>query len=162
MPPPTLILLERTGCWAAALRRELGDAPVRLIETRSFGECWQQLAAAPAALVAWELTAANVQTLVSNLLRLDRDFPAASAIVLAERRLAAADRLLREAGGIHFVTSPRALEPVAQIMRRRTAAPAAAQLASARTSTSVGWVSVLDETSAGLPWADVGDLQFEI
>ena len=153
MPPLPLILLERTGGWAGALRRELGERPVRLVETRSFDECWQQLAAAPAALVAWELTAANLPQMVRSLLRLDRDFPGAAAIVMAERRLAAAQGLLREAGALHFVTSPRSLGPVAEIVRRRAVAQAESQGHPAPISAVIGWDNLLDEIAAGLPWA---------
>ena len=43
-----LIVCERSGTWAAALRRELAEAGVGLGETRSLVECWESLAAATA------------------------------------------------------------------------------------------------------------------
>ena len=152
MTPSPLILLERTGSWAAALRRALGETPVRLIETRSLAECWQQLATAPAATLVWELTADNLGALVGGLLHLNRDFPGAAAVVVADRRLTAAGSVVREAGAVHFVTSPRALEPVAEIVRRRLAAQATSPLAAA--PVIAGWSNVLNEITAGLPWAD--------
>jgi hypothetical protein len=66
-----------------------------------------------------ELTAANAKQLVATLLRLQRDLPEARAIVVAKRQLAGHGRLMREAGAIHFVISPRSLAAVADIVRRR-------------------------------------------
>lgn len=148
----SLILLERTGAWAVALRRVLGATPVQVIETRSLAECWQQLAMAPTATLVWELTTDNLGALVGGLLRLNRDFPGAAAVVVADRRLSVAGGLVREAGAVHFVSSPRALEPVADIVRRRVAAQAKSPLAAA--PSIAGWGNLLNEITAGLPWSD--------
>ena len=53
--PARLIVCERTGRWAVALRRELADAGVRVWETRTLADCWNELAESPASFVVLEL-----------------------------------------------------------------------------------------------------------
>jgi DNA-binding NarL/FixJ family response regulator len=144
-----LIVMERSGNWAAALRLWLEPLDARLYETRMIDECWQRLVEQPTALAALELTADNVRPLLA-LLRLRRELPEARAIVMAERTLAAYGELVREAGAIHFVVSPRSLGDVAELVRRRIDHLAA--------SAPLG-VSDLDDPRekilADLPWSDV-------
>ncbi len=149
MPRIPLIVMEQTGDWAAALRRELPQPAVRLIETRTLEECWRRLAEWPAALVALELTAERVGPLLARLLRMEREFPAARAIVLAERRLAPYGPLVREAGAIHFVDSTRSLGPVAELVRRRLA-----RLAASGDAPAAGADDTLAEILADLPWSE--------
>jgi hypothetical protein len=139
-----LIVLERDGRWAAALRLATGDAAVRLVEVRSWEECWRRLEENPSALVAAELTDSNIDAVVAALERIDRQFPQAALLVLAERKLAPYRRLLLEAGALHFVTSPRELGGVKEIVRRRSHLSETAASASNR----------LDEIVAELPWRD--------
>ncbi len=119
-----LVVCERTGKWAVAIARHLAADADDIHQTRSLEECWEALAKWPASLAVLELIAANVEPLVRRLADLDRRFPAARAIVVAARSLAAYENLAREAGAIHFETSPRRLDAVAAIWRRhRDAAP---------------------------------------
>jgi hypothetical protein len=152
MPRATLIILERTGEWAVALRRCLDKLAAQLLETRSLDEFWLRMAEHPTALAAWELTESNVRPVTAALVRLQREFPRASAVVLTERRLAACEPLVREAGAIHFIDSSRSLRALAEIVGRR-----ASQLPSG----SVGLqqltsdnANVLAEIWANLPWSD--------
>jgi hypothetical protein len=140
-----LIVVEREGHWATALRRGLADfarapsddgrgeqnlpVPVtpRIIETRSLDECWDELRRRPAALVAIELTEPLLPSILAALRRLDREHPQAAAIVLMERRLTACIPLLREAGAVHCIASPRRLSEAVELLRRHAARhPAAA------------------------------------
>jgi hypothetical protein len=176
MPAPQLIVLERDGHWAAALRQELDRDPrnslplpldfgelsrtgegrrkgaaasiatsphpnplpkgegtvkwrrqssggvigARVIEIRSWEECWERLARCPTALIAAELTDAGAEQMLAALSRLDRGFPQAALVALADRRLAGYRDLIREAGAVHFIISPRRLNEVCEILRRRT------------------------------------------
>jgi len=112
-----LVVCERTGTWAVALRREL-DERVRVHETRSLGQCWQVLADAPASFLVVELTDDNVDALLERLIWHQRDFPLARLAVVAERGLAAYEWLVREAGAVHFCCSPRRLKPLADLACR--------------------------------------------
>lgn len=58
--PARLIVCERTGRWAVALRRELAGSGVRVHESRSIAECWQGLAESPAGFAVVELTGGNL------------------------------------------------------------------------------------------------------
>jgi DNA-binding NtrC family response regulator len=146
MPAQPLFVLERDGHWAAALRRELDSAGVRvtLIETRSWDEVWKALGESPTALVAAELSEAAAGRLLAALARVERRHPRAAMVVLADRRLAPYRDLLREAGALHFITSPRRLSEVADIVRRR----------SARFEGIVESTGRLEEIRANLPWAE--------
>ena len=119
--PARLITCERSGRWAAALRRELAGGAVRVYETRSLAECWEALAEPPAAFVVVELTAAGVEELLRRMVRLGRDFPRARVAVVADRPLAGYEWLLRSSGAVHFTCSPRQFGPMAQLACRHLA-----------------------------------------
>ena len=143
LDPARLIVCERTGRWAVALRRELTEAGVRVWETRSLADCWDELASSPASFLILEL-ARNPRPLLDRLARLPRTFAAARAAVISDRSLAHYEWLLREAGAVHFVCSPRELAPLARIVCRHLAqAPA-----SPKTLTEQIW--------AELPWGEQG------
>jgi DNA-binding NtrC family response regulator len=146
MTASRLIVLERDGHWAAALRRELESAGVRvmLTENRSWDEVWKALGEFPTALVATELTEATAGRLLAALARIERRYPRAAMIVVADCRLAAYRDLLREAGALHFLTSPRRLSEIGDIVRRRAA----------RFESAVGSAGPLEEIRDNLPWAE--------
>ena len=50
--------------------------------------------------------------------RLPRDFPLARVAVVADRSLAPGEWLMREAGAVHFTTSPRRLGSLAAAVGR--------------------------------------------
>jgi DNA-binding NarL/FixJ family response regulator len=137
-----LIVLERDGEWAAALRREFDDATVRVVETRSWDETWEILAQSPSTLVAAELSASNPQRMLAALARAERRHPQAAIIVLADRRMAAYRDLLLEAGALNFITSPRRLHEVRGILKRRAS----------RFDTTAR--DRLDEIRDNLPWSE--------
>jgi DNA-binding NtrC family response regulator len=142
-----LIICETTGDWAAALWQWL-PASVSLIETRSLGEMWERLHSAPAAMVALELTTERAESLLAALVQLDREFPQSVALVLAERNLAGWEEIVRQAGAVHFIVSPRRLDEVVELVRRAASA-IANQLPSGNES-----VNLEDQILANLPWGD--------
>lgn len=116
--PASVIVCEQTGRWAVGLRREFADRSVPLVETRSLADCGDALRQSPASLVVIELTEPSANRLVDWMFRLERDFPLARAVVVARPRLAAWERLLREAGAVHVATSVRRLAPLACVALR--------------------------------------------
>jgi len=137
-----LIVCERSGRWAVALRRELDADPIRVYETRSLKDCWNMLAEAPASFVLVEWTPRIAEALLDRMARLPRDFPLARVAVVADRCLARYEWLIREAGAVHFTCSPRQLGPVTRLACRHLAqVPTPPQ-----TITQRIW--------AGLPWKD--------
>jgi hypothetical protein len=118
-----MIVCEQTGRWALALRREL---PIdnRLCETRSIPDCWRTLAQNPTAFVVAEFTQSNADALLDRLVWLERDFPLARMAVVADRSYRLCENLVREAGAVHFVTSPREANVLAAVaLRHLRAAP---------------------------------------
>lgn len=135
-----LIVCERSGRWAAGLRRELAAEGVRLYETRSLGDCWRRLAQAPASFVVVELRAAVAEQLVEQMASRAREFPLAGLAVVADRDLAGYEWLMREAGAIHFVCSPRRLGPLGRLVCRHLArAPHPRQSLTDRIWNSLPW-----------------------
>jgi len=116
--PARVIVCERTGRWAVALRRAWPGESVQIWETRSLAECWEVLAEAPGSFIVLELDAAHVDALLQRMVGLSRDFPLARVAVVADRALADWQWLLRESGAVHFTCSPRRLGPVARLARR--------------------------------------------
>jgi DNA-binding response OmpR family regulator len=122
MPLARCILCERSEKWAVALRRPLRLAGHRVYETRSGTDCWNEVVASPASLVGVEVTHTNLEVLVPWMIRFAVAFPAARVIVLGSRGLEAREWLLREAGAVHVVFSPRDWPPVVRIVRRHLGA----------------------------------------
>ena len=118
--PGRLIVCERTDCWAVALRRELAGAGHRVWETRTIDGCWEELAESPASFVVLELNG-NIDGLLRCLTRQPRQFPIARLAVVADRGLADHQWLMREAGAVHFVASPRRIGLLAQLACRHLA-----------------------------------------
>jgi len=104
--PARLIVCERDGHWATALRRELADAGVRVWETRTPEDCWNELTESPASFLVWEL-GDDVAELLQFVARQPREFPSARLAVVADRSQADYEGLLREAGAVYFLCSPR-------------------------------------------------------
>ncbi len=75
------------------------------------------LAAAPASLLALELTRENCSEVLALVSDMRREFPLARVLVLADRGMEAFEWLLREAGAVHFTTSPRMLDGLAHLVR---------------------------------------------
>ncbi len=111
------IVFESTGQWAAELRRELPPG-FSLAETRSVVETYNGLSNSPATLVAIELTQDNVQVVIDALVHISRSFPAAACIVLTQRTLSPWEDIIRQAGAVHFVDTPRHSYEIGQIARR--------------------------------------------
>jgi hypothetical protein len=115
-----LIVCERTGRWAVALRRELIGTGVRVWETRTLADCFAELAESPASLVILEL-GDDVAGLLDYMARQPRRFPAARIAVVADRSRVDYEWLMREAGAVHFVGSPRRLGSLARLACRHLA-----------------------------------------
>lgn len=135
-----LIVCERMGRWAVALRREPLLKPQRVYETRSLADCWQMLAGFPSSFVVAELTRANAGGLLDRLAGLERQFPRARVAVVADFSLADYQWLVREAGAVHFLTTRRRVYELTGLAVRHLS-----QVPEPR-------ASLADRIWAGLPW----------
>jgi hypothetical protein len=139
-----LIVCERTGRWAVALRREWAGAGVRVWETRTLADCRNALVESPASFVVLELQG-NVAKLLRLMARQPRQFPAARLAVVADREQAACEPLMREAGAVHFLSSPRRIGQLARLACRHLAqVPPPPQ-------------SLTERIWSSLPWAERGE-----
>jgi len=139
VPSARLIVCERTGQWAVALRRELNAMGVRVWETRSLADCWDELAISPASFMIVEL-ADNAGPLLRRMTRLPREYPAARVAIIADRSFVQYEWLLREAGAVHFLYSPRQVGTLAEMIGRHLAqAPITQQTLTEQIWTALPW-----------------------
>ncbi len=143
-PAARLIVCERTGRWAAVLRRELAGLGVRVWETRCLADCWNELAESPASFVVLEL-GGPVAELVDRVARQPREFPSARLAIAADRKQAGFEWLMREAGAVEFIGSPRHVGRLAQLACRHLAQVPPPQLGFA------------ERIWASLPWGSASD-----
>lgn len=142
MPTSQLIICEKTGKWAAALRRQLAKPTAdRLFETRLIEDCEQQLVAKPCSIAAIEQTWNNYDSVLALLSRITRGVPLARAIILDETRDTGLSRLDQLSGAIHVTSSRLRLRHAARLVMRHLAKfPARSSLR----EDLIGW----------LPWGD--------
>jgi len=115
MTQPRLIVCERTNQWAVALRWALSGSGIRVYETRRWTDCWQELASSPSTLLALELRRTNLAEIVRGLVESHRCYPQSGAVVLARRELRDCEWILREAGALQVIFSPRDLSSVVRL-----------------------------------------------
>jgi DNA-binding NtrC family response regulator len=140
MEPARLVVCERTGYWAVALRRELGDAGVRVWETRLLADCGAMLSDAPSSFSVLELNEGKIGELLDFITSWQSQFPLFRFAVVAHRNLDCYQWLMREAGAVDFISSPRKVDALAQAACRHLAQmPALPQ-------------SLTERIWANLPW----------
>lgn len=138
-----LIVCERTGRWASALRREWGDRRPRIRETRHLDDAWQELADAGASCLVIEASHPRVAAVVVWLQRLSAERPVARALVVSDGELTSSENLLLlEAGAVWVHGDRRDVTTVARLAARHVASYPAAD----RT-----W---REQLFARLPWSD--------
>ncbi len=126
------------------MRVELAATGVRLWETGPRPNLSDELAGAPASFLILELTAKNGRWLIDTLTELQRHWPGVRAAVVADRPLTEWEWLMREAGAVHFLTSPRKLAPLVELAcRHLAAAPAPRQSLPERIWSSLPWPGLL-------------------
>lgn len=113
-----LILCEKSGRWAAWLRRLAGGEARWIVETRSLPQLRRELGEHPASLCGMEATRRNVGQVVQSIARIRDDFPAAGIVVLCDNETAAYEAVIREAGAAQVIASPRQVDPLHRIWRR--------------------------------------------
>ena len=135
-----LIVCERSGQWSVGLRSELAETGIRLWECRSLREAWEALAETAAAFLIAEAASENLDDLLRRMAWFSRDFPLARIAVVTERSMARYEWLLREAGAVHFQTSPRRMAPLAGLVVRHLAnVPLPSQTMTERIWASLPW-----------------------
>jgi hypothetical protein len=116
-----LVICERTGRWAVALRRELAGAGLRIWETRSLTDCEEMLAESPASFVVLELSKQKNEEIFKYISNWERVFPLFRFAIVADRGLVSYRWLMQEAGATDFLTSIRKIGEIAQIACRHLA-----------------------------------------
>jgi len=140
-PGARLLVVERTGAWAVAIRRELGSDTVPSEEWRCLEDGWAALGRAPASFLVLEVSRANAAAMLERLSWLARDFPLAKAALVADRSLDDTLPWLRVSGVVALITSPRRLIGLARTVRRHM------------TRIRPRPVPVSERIWAGLPWS---------
>jgi hypothetical protein len=137
-----LIVCEKSGRWAAQLRRLLQGEGRWISETRSVLQWLDAVGEHPASLSLVEATDKNVEQVYRALTRVGVEFPFARTAIATDELPADAVWALREVGAIHAVDALRRLGSVALLWRRQ------AEKFPPRAATE------LDRVLAALPWAE--------
>jgi len=117
MNDQNIVVCEKTGIWAAAMRRAF-CWPSGPCETRSWVACLREAQARPDALVALEISPENAETACRRLADLTQRFPRVRVVLLADRKLKPIEWLLREAGAVEVLFSLGDLPRLQPVLRR--------------------------------------------
>jgi hypothetical protein len=142
--PGRLVVCERTGRWALALRRELAGAGLRVWETRSPDDCGSVLVESPASFVVLELSEEQIEEILDSTRKWQAEFPLFRFAIVADRDLAPYKWLMQEVGAAEFICSMRKTGALA-----RTACRHLAQVPSLPQS-------LTERIWANLPWGRGG------
>jgi hypothetical protein len=142
--PGRLVVCERTGRWALALRGELAGAGLRVWETRSPEDCGSVLVESPASFVVLELSEKKIEEILDFTRNWQAEFPLFRFAIVADRDLAPYKWLLHEAGAAEFICSVRKTGALARMACRHLAqVPSLPQ-------------SLTERIWANLPWGREG------
>ncbi|MGD0518835.1 MAG: hypothetical protein ABSA26_14970 [Thermoguttaceae bacterium] len=119
--PGRLVVCERTGRWAAALRCELSGAGLRVWETRSLADCGTLLAESPASFAVLELSEKKIGEILDFIRHWQAEFPLFRFAVVADRDLASYKWFMHEAGAADFICSVRKIGAVTRTACRHLA-----------------------------------------
>lgn len=115
---PRIILCEQSGVWAAAMLR--AEPNIRKYWKRFFGwsAAWEAFQARPGSFLVVELWPNNLPEILDALRWIDRFAPESRLAVVADRRWAESEWFFRQAGVVHFTTSPRQVRPLVEMALR--------------------------------------------
>ncbi|MBL9091575.1 MAG: hypothetical protein JNL96_10145 [Planctomycetaceae bacterium] len=156
---PPLLICERTGTWAVALKRVVRStaqqSTPRIIETRSLVECRKgfegpssaDFAVAPLVV---ESTTGDLADLLDLLTVHVRRRPRVPRFVVGPLPSDDFELLLREAGAVDWIASPRGVGRIVQTLRRYDPRGAAITVSLLEPP-----ISLTDRLRASLPWRPV-------
>ncbi len=113
-----LVVCERSGEWATALRRQIPSGEASLRQVRSADGAWQVFSEFPASLFVWEFVGERLNEQLTRLQALRRRFPRTQVVVVASRELIEWEWSIREAGALHVTYSIGDLDPLVRLARR--------------------------------------------
>jgi hypothetical protein len=138
--PGRLVVCERTGRWAVALRREMAETGIRVWETRTLDDCGLFLAESPASFALLELNPQKIQELLDFIRAWRMEYSSFRLAVAAERDLASYKWLMLEAGAVEFIYSTRQIGNLARTACRHLAlVPSMPQSLSERIWSNLPW-----------------------
>ncbi|MCS7305156.1 MAG: hypothetical protein NZ602_08640 [Thermoguttaceae bacterium] len=113
-----LIVCEQSGVWAPAMLRAEPKLPTYWKRFRSWSAAWQTFQARPGSFLVVELTP-DLLPEILNALRWIESFGSQGRLaVVAPRRWAQLEWMFRQAGVVHFTTSPRQVGFLVQMALR--------------------------------------------
>lgn len=117
----SVMVCERRPLWGPALRGRLASRRIRVVEGRSWEQCWEWLDQSPHGLLVLEATEANLNAVFDALSRIGHRWPRARVVVVVRDELARWRWLLREAGAAHIIHSAAQLDELSRIAVRQLA-----------------------------------------
>ncbi len=118
MKKPKFIVCESSTLWACHLSQHCREESWRVIQLRSPVQSWKELERFPASLVVWELTKSTIGSIIESLIRATNRFPLARSVVVGTRDWCPYEWVLREAGAVDAIFSPRDLGRLTRLAKR--------------------------------------------
>ncbi len=116
--PTRLLVWEKSGRWAASLRRELGEATTRPIEIRSSRMLKDELGERPYSFVLIEAREDNAHRVLDALVHLGDHYPQAMLAVACEQVAPQYHDRFREAGAMDVILSVKDTPRIARVYLR--------------------------------------------
>lgn len=142
-PKLNWIVCERVSKWSAALRGEPSVGEENVVEVRHTDELTSAINATPwATVVVVELRSDGLSAALDALVNVECRDRRVLCVAVADEELAEIESVAREAGAVHFLTSPRRIAELVTLGKRHQArVPAPAQ-------------TLRERVLAELPWSD--------
>jgi len=113
-----LILCEQSGLWATAMHRAYPEVRKYWLRFFRWRPAWEAFRSRPTSFLAVELWPENFSEILDGLRWMDCFAPEGRLAILADRRLAEWEWMFRQAGAVHFISSPRAVALLVQMTIR--------------------------------------------
>jgi len=118
MKKSKFIICESSTHWAFHLSEHFRGEPWRMNQLRSPVQSWKELEKFPGSLVVWELTERAIGSIIGSLIRATSCFPLARSVVVGTRDWCPYEWILREAGAVDAIFSPRDLGRLIRLAKR--------------------------------------------
>ena len=113
-----VMICEKTGVWANAMRRLISDLPLPVMETRTLASCLQTGDHTKVVFLMVEVHRVMLDDFIPWSFEVRRRWGPLPWVVVTSREMRRSQWLLREAGATHVVFSPRQMGEVVRILRR--------------------------------------------
>jgi|YNPBryunderm2012_1023409.scaffolds.fasta_scaffold01151_6 hypothetical protein len=116
--PPRLILCAESSVWAVAMQRAYPNIRKYWKRYSGWSAAWEAFQARPGSFLVVEFRPENLPEILDAFRWMERWSPGGRMALVADRRWADLEWMFRQAGLVHFTTSPRQIGPLVRMALR--------------------------------------------